>query len=190
MRKFFRFGFLVIVLFLTASGKQQEKGSVNWLTLEEAIKRSESEKRKFFIDVYTDWCGWCKVMDRNTFSDPKVAEVLNTEFYPVKFDAEQTGDITFQGRVFKFIPQGNKGTHELAAALLNNRLSYPTVVFTDENFSMIFPIPGYRDAPEFHKIMTFFSEDHFLKGKEAWNEFQKIYQSPYPAQAKPENQGK
>src|SRR5436189_3917103 len=95
--------------------------AVKWMTFEEAVEKSKTEKRKIFIDVYTDWCGWCKVMDKNTFPDPEVAKLLNEKFYPVKLDAEQTADITFHGTTFKFVAMGNKGVHQLAAALLNNQ---------------------------------------------------------------------
>lgn len=161
----------------SAWGQEVHAGAVQWMSFEEALEKSKTEKRKIFIDVYTDWCGWCKVMDKNTFSEPAVAKVLNEKFYPVKFDAEQTGDVQFDGRTFKFIPQGNRGVHELAVALLNNQMSYPTVVFLDENFKMIQPLAGYQKAPEFHPIIQFIGEDHFKKMK--WTEFQSIYKSPY-----------
>lgn len=150
---------------------------VKWMTFEEAIEKSKTEKRKIFIDVYTDWCGWCKVMDKNTFNDPEVAEILNSKFYPVKFDAEQREEIVFDNHTFKFVPSGNRGYHELAAALLNNKLSYPTVVFLNEDFSMIQPLPGYRKADEFHKIAQFIGEDHYKNTP--WKEWEKQYTSPY-----------
>jgi thioredoxin-related protein len=150
---------------------------VAWMTFEEALEKSKTEKRKIFIDVYTDWCGWCKVMDKNTFSEPNVAKILNEQFYPVKFDAEQKEDVVFNGTTFKFVPSGNKGYHQLAAALLNNQLSYPTVVFLDEEFRMIQPLAGYQKAPEFHKIIQFIGEDHYKKTK--WDEWQSIYKSPF-----------
>lgn len=161
----------------TVAMDSPEVSPVKWMTFEEAIERSKTEKRKIFIDVYTDWCGWCKVMDKNTFSEPKVAKILNEQFYPVKFDAEQTADVVFNGTTFKFVPSGNKGYHQLAAALLNNQLSYPTVVFLDEEFRMIQPLAGYQKAPEFHKIIQFIGEDHYKKTK--WDEWQTIYKSPY-----------
>jgi thioredoxin-related protein len=163
----------------TASTKTMisEESPVNWLTFEQAIEKSKTEKRKIFIDVYTDWCGWCKVMDKSTFSEPNVAKILNEKFYPVKFDAEQTEDVVFSGTTFKFIPSGSKGTHQLAAALLNNQMSYPTVVFLDENFAMIQPLPGYQKAEEFHKIIQFIGEDHFRTQK--WADWQATYKSPY-----------
>ena len=171
---------LYIVFFGALSGFQpvdKPESLVNWMTFEEAIEKSKTEKRKIFIDVYTDWCGWCKVMDKNTFNDPAVAEILNTKFYAVKFDAEQREDIVFDNHTFKFVASGGRGYHELAAALLNNKLSYPTVVFLNEDFAMIQPLPGYRKALEFHMIAQFIGEDHYIDTP--WKEWEKQYASPY-----------
>ena len=171
---------LLVAFSLIWSGMRsisKEEGLVKWMSFEEAIQLSKKEKRKIFIDVYTDWCGWCKVMDKNTFSDPQVAKVLNENFYPVKFNGEQKEDVQFDGHTFKFVASGNKGYHQLAAALLNNQLSYPTVVFLDENFRMIQPLPGYKSPPEFHKIAKYIGED-FYKAV-AWKDYQDQYKSPY-----------
>ena len=162
---------------MTFPEKEVAESPVKWMTFEEAVEKSKTEKRKIFVDVYTDWCGWCKVMDKNTFSDPVVAKILNEKFYPVKFNAEQTEDVVFNGTTFKFVPYGNKGTHQLAAALLNNQLSYPTVVFLDEEFRIITPLPGYRKAPEFHMYAQFIGEDHYKTEKFA--EWQAGYKSPF-----------
>src|SRR5438045_724912 len=118
--------FCVAVFGLRGIGHAQSEnhfdGPVKWMSFEEAVAKSKTEKRKIFIDVFTDWCGWCKVMDKNTFPDPEIAKLLNEKFYPVKFDAEQTADVVFRGSTFKFVSQGNRGYHQLAAALLNNQL--------------------------------------------------------------------
>ena len=170
---------LLVALFfpvLTAMSPESS-GTVKWLSFEEAVEKSKKEKRKIFIDVYTDWCGWCKVMDKNTFSDPKVAGILNENFYAVKFNAEQREDVVFNGTTFKFVQSGRNGYHELAAALLNNKLSYPTVVFLDEEFKMLQPLPGYQGPESFHKVVQFIGEDHFKKT--TWEEWQNRYKSPY-----------
>lgn len=161
------------------------EGTVHWMSFEQAVERSRVEKRPVFIDVYTDWCGWCKVMDKNTFSEPAVAKILNEKFYAVKFNAEQKADVVFNGTTFKFVESGRNGYHELAAALLNNKLSYPTVVFLDEAFGMIQPLPGYRQAPEFHMIAQFIGEGHYKTVK--WNDWQKTYKSPFGETDKPNN---
>jgi thioredoxin-related protein len=154
-----------------------EDMAVNWMTFEQAVEKSKTEKRKIFVDVYTDWCGWCKVMDKKTFNDPKVARILNENFYPVKFNAEQTEDVVFNGNTFKFVGSGSRGTHQLAAALLNNQLSYPTVVFLDEEFRIIHPLQGFREAPEFHMIAQFIGEGHYKTQK--WADWQVSYKSPF-----------
>jgi thioredoxin-related protein len=177
---------LALWMLAGAAWGQEGKSAVNWLTFEEAVAKSKTEKRKIFIDVYTDWCGWCKVMDKNTFNEPLIAKILNEQFYPVKFDAEQKEDVQFDGKTFKFMPYGNKGSHQLAMALLNNQMAYPTVVFLDEEFRMIQPLQGYQKAPEFHKIIQFIGFDHFKTEK--WETFQSTYKSPYGSVAS-EKQG-
>jgi thioredoxin-related protein len=171
-------GFLTgIVLLAFTSMRPKEESAVKWMTFEQAVEKSKKDKRKIFIDVYTDWCGWCKVMDKNTFSEPKIAKILNENFYPVKFNGEQREDVVFSGTTFKFVETGRNGYHQLAAALMNNKLSYPTVIFLDEDFKMLQPLPGYQKPEEFHKIVQYIGEDHFKKI--TWTEWQGKYKSPY-----------
>lgn len=151
--------------------------TVNWMSWDQAVEKAKTDKRKIFIDVYTDWCGWCKVMDKNTFSEPHIAKILNEKFYAVKFNAEQREDVVFNGHTFKFVASGGKGYHELAASLLNNKLSYPTVVFLDQDFKMIQPLAGYLKPEEFHRIIQFIGEDHYKTV--TWADWQSKYQSPY-----------
>ena len=182
MKKTITGGILVLVLATMVSMApkpvgQEDVSAVKWMTFEEAVERSKTEKRKIFIDVYTDWCGWCKVMDKKTFSEPAVAKLLNETYYPVKFNAEQREDVVFQGTTFKFIEHGQRGTHQLAAALLNNELSYPSVVFLNEDFAIVHILKGYQQAPGFHKIAAFIGGDHYKTTKmDAW---EPQYQSPF-----------
>ena len=176
-RLIFGTALMLITALMVGMRPSPREGAVKWMTFEEAVEKSKSEKRKIFIDVYTDWCGWCKVMDKETFSEPEVAKILNEKFYPVKFNAEQRENVVFNGTTFKFVPSGGKGYHELAAALLNNKLSYPTVVFLNEEFAMIQPLPGFQKPEEFHKIIQFIGEDHFKTV--TWKDWQSQYKSPY-----------
>jgi thioredoxin-related protein len=178
---------LVFVSALSFGQASAEKPAVpiKWMTFEEAVQKSKTEKRKIFIDLYTDWCGWCKVMDKKTFTDPLVARMLNDKFYPVKFNAEQREDVVYNGTTFKFVESGRGGYHQLAASLLNNQLSYPNFVFLTEEFHLVQMIPGYTSLPgfrkpeEFHLFLSFVGEDHFRKMK--LEDYQKVYKSPYPA---------
>ncbi|MEO0008466.1 MAG: hypothetical protein RJA20_2662 [Bacteroidota bacterium] len=135
------------------------KGYVKWMTIEQALESCKTERRKIFVDVYTDWCGWCRHMDSTTFVSASVARYLNEHYYPVKFNAEQTGDVYLKDKIYKFRSNGSRGHHELAAFWLNNKLSYPTVVFLDEYQNLIQPVPGYQDAAKMEAIINYFGSD-------------------------------
>lgn len=150
---------LLLIAALAVFGLQAQE--VEWMSWEEAIERATTDKRpkKLFIDVYTDWCGWCKKMDKETFQNPEVAAYMKENFYMVKLDAEQKEPIVYQGKTYKYIPSGRRGYHELAAALLNGRMSYPTVVFLDEKLNMLSPVPGYQKPEPFLNIAKYFGDD-------------------------------
>lgn len=134
---------------------------IHWLTFEEAvaITKNEGNTKKVFIDVYTDWCGWCKKMDKDTFQNPEVATYMQDNYLMVKLNAEGKEPINFDGNTFEYVPSGRRGYHQLAAALLQNRLSYPTVVFLDENMKILSPVPGYQKVKPFLQIAKYFGED-------------------------------
>lgn len=162
---------LVVVFFSASSFNVQEspQGEVKWYTIEEVEALMKQEPRKIYIDVYTDWCGWCKVMDKKTFTHQETAQRLNTDFYAVKLDAEGKEDITFRGHTFKFVNQGRNGYHELAAALLQGKLSYPTSVLLDENMNVIQPLAGYLKPEQLNPILEFIGEDIYKD--QSWESF-------------------
>jgi len=153
--------------------KPAERGVVNWMTIEQALEKSKVEKKKIFVDMYTDWCGWCKHMDSTTFVDANVARYLNEHFYPVKFNAEQEKDIVFKDKTYRFKKSGTRGHHELAAFWLNNRLSFPTVVFLDESQQLIQPVPGYQDADKMEAIINYFGSDSHKRTP--WESYEKNF---------------
>ncbi|MEM9261112.1 MAG: DUF255 domain-containing protein, partial [Bacteroidota bacterium] len=84
---------------------------VEWLSWEEAVARNEKAPRKFLVDVYTDWCGWCKKMDKQVFTDPKIEAYIKKNFYAVKLNAEQRATIQYDGHTFNFNPEiGRRGS--------------------------------------------------------------------------------
>jgi len=127
------------------------QGKVEWMDLSAAMQAQEQDPKPIFIDVYTDWCGWCKVMDKKTFSQEKVASYMNENFYPVKFNAEKAPPITMGGREYKLMPAGRKKVHGLAYALLDGNLGYPAYVVLDENLQRSGFFKGYKDASSFLK---------------------------------------
>ena len=175
------FGFVSFHQIHKDEDKHNEE-KIQWMSFEEALKKSKENKdkngkasKKILIDVYTDWCGWCKRMDKATFQHPDIVKYVNEHFYAVKLDAEQKADVQFDGKTFKYVASGRSGYHELAAALLKGQMSFPTVVFLDEEFRMIQPIPGYQAPKQFDAIIHYLAGDHFLKTP--WDKFQASYSS-------------
>jgi thioredoxin-related protein len=177
---------LLLALFIgngqTPHQKAEEETTIAWMTMEEAIAANEQEPRKIFIDVYTDWCGWCKRMDAATFQHAQIAPYMNKHFYNVKFNAEQKDSIVFQGHTFKYVANGRRGYHELAAALLQSKMSYPTVVFLDEEFKMLSPVPGFQPPAAFEPIMTYFGDNAYKNT--TWEEYQKNFKGEVAQEGK------
>jgi thioredoxin-related protein len=150
---------LIIVFSLSAWG---QKARVKWYSIQEAEKMIQTAPRPMIVDTYTDWCGWCKKLDADTFSDTVIAEILNTKFYPVKFNAEGKDPVTFQGKTF--VNDGKSGnSHQLAIAMLQGKMSYPNLVFFNENIQMVTNVPGYLPAKDMEVLLSYFADKAYDK---------------------------
>lgn len=170
----------------SASAQSEGAGGVNpvgaeikWISMEEALALHQSEPRYWIIDVYTDWCGWCKRMDATTFKDPHIVDEINKHYYAVKLDAEQKEDIVLGDKTYKYIPSqsSGRGYHELAAELLQGKMSYPTTVYLDKEIHVIQPLPGFQSAQDLHPILLFFGTGSYASTP--WDEFKTNYASPF-----------
>lgn len=150
---------------------------LNWIPIEQLEEKLAQEKRKVFFDIYTDWCGVCKRMDRNTFQNKTIVKHLNENYYAVKINAEQKEDILFNGTNFKYVEKGRSGVHEFALYITNNNLlGYPSIAFMDENKERLTSITAYLTPVDIEPILHFFSENKY---KLDLNSDKKIDQSDY-----------
>ena len=137
------------LLFFAALPAQAQ---LKWYTIEEASK-AKIGQRLYFVDFYTDWCGYCKKMDRETFSDPTVQSILQKYYYPVKFNAEGGNTFTWRGQTYRPATKGRSRVHEFA----RNVNGYPTFVLYRADGSPIQNIPGYFKPSEFTIVLWYFA---------------------------------
>lgn len=157
-----------LILFLGFQAQATDPNSeaemkVNWMSYEDAVKKAQTKPKKIFIDVYTDWCGWCKKMDKSTFSNEKIVKILNNDYYAVKLNAESKKAIEVKG----------ESTTPRKVAREYNVSAYPTTVYLDENQKLIQAVPGYQNAENLDMILNYFGGD-FYKNT-SWKEFQSSY---------------
>lgn len=150
-----------ILSFIFSSYSSPEPAKIEWISLEQALELNKSNPKAIFIDVYTDWCGWCKKMDASTFVNPTIAKLMNKHFYAVKFDAEQKEIVNFKEEEFKWVDNGRRGYNEFAATILQGKLSYPSYAILDEKLDLLTVIPGYREAKEFEPMLVFLGEKKY-----------------------------
>ena len=143
---------------------------IRWISFEEAMKLNKKKPKMVFIDIYTDWCGWCKKMDAETFSDPEIAAYINKRFYAVKFNAEQKEAVIFKEQEFiNPNPEKSRSTHKLALALLKNEKLYPSYVILDKSSDWTFKLKGYLAAGDLLPVLKFYGEEHYKKM--SWGEY-------------------
>jgi len=154
-----------------------ENGLVKWMSLKEAQEAIKTQPRPVIIDVYTDWCGWCKHMIKTTYSNPYLADYINNNFYPVKFNAETKDTIEFLGDKYINKSKAPRSPNDLTVKLLNGKLSYPTTLFMNNNFKFALSAAGYLDIPKIEPLLVFTLENVYLATKV--EEFQKRYSQAF-----------
>lgn len=178
MKFYILFLFSLFTLVVTA----QE--SINWMSMDAALAAQQEQPKKIFMDVYTTWCGPCKLLDKNTFSDKNVIKFINKNYYPVKFNAEGSESITFEDFTYtnpNYQPErkGRNSTHLFADAL--KVPGYPSLVFFEENGKLIQAIPGYKTPSELEIYLKMIANNDYkeLITMEAWEAYQKKFKGTF-----------
>jgi len=155
---------LILTIALCSISVSAQK--INWMSLEDAVAAQKETPKKIFIDAYTVWCGPCKMLDKNTFSNKDVAAYVNKNYYAVKFNAEGDATINFKDQTFSnpnFDPNksGRNSSHQLAGYF--GVRAYPTIIFLDEETNLIAPLPGYKTPKQFELYLKLFKTDDYKK---------------------------
>ncbi|MDO6429891.1 DUF255 domain-containing protein [Flavitalea sp. BT771] len=147
---------------------------LNWMSIEEAAGKLKQEQRPVLIDLYTTWCGWCKQMDKKTYSNKQVAQYLKEKFYPVKVDAETHAAIQWNGRTYQF--NANYRANEFALYLAHGQLEFPTTIIIPPGGEPQ-AIPGYMEPKELELLVKYFGEGKY--SKMSFDEFQKSFKATW-----------
>ena len=171
-----KIAFLLFALFAVLSFSQ-----VKWMTLEQAIAAQQEKPKKIFIDFYADWCGPCKIMDKNTYGHQEIANFLNENYYAVKFDAEGKESVTVFGRIFSNpeFSSGKKRNSMHDFTKFMNVNSVPSIVFLNEQSMPITNINGFLTAKELDPYLRIISSDEYkkFKSREEWENYQRKMKS-------------
>lgn len=151
--------------------------SVNWISFSELEEVIKKDPKPVIVDMYTTWCGPCKMMDKNTFNNPEVAAYINANFHAVKFNAEGNDAIAFRGQTFKnedYDPnkRGRNATHPFAGNFaVKGRLAYPTTAYLDSDLNLLTqPIQGYLTPENIEPILKYFGSRKY--NDTPWEDFQ------------------
>lgn len=157
---------------------------IKWMSMNEALEAQKKEPKKIFMDAYTTWCGPCKMLDKNTFQNKDVAKYINEHFYAVKFNAEGTETIDYNGMTYEnpnYNPnkRGRNSQHQFASYLRVQ--AYPTMIFFDENSKVITPVMGYKTPTQLEIFLKMIASDDYkeVTTNQAWAEYQKNFKSTF-----------
>lgn len=141
---------IVSALPLLSNDGKTKNEQVTWLTFEKGLAASKKEKKMLVVDFYTDWCGWCKVMDKETYGHENVVKFAKEKLVLVKVNAESNEKTRFREKDYTY--------RELAAAFGVN--GYPATAFIDANGEVLTVVSGYVPADQFLPVLEFLSGGH------------------------------
>lgn len=151
----------VLLLAVAGSAVADTPAQSRWRSWDQGLSEARASGHPVLVDVYTDWCGWCRRMDADVYSRADVREYLSRHFVTVKLNAESSENASYQGRTMS--------SRVLAAGF---RVSgYPTTIFLRPDGQHLVNVPGYVPAERFLVLLQFVGEGHLERGED-FQEFQ------------------
>ena len=174
----------VIALVFVVLVSNMSHAQIDWMTMDQALAAQKLEPKKIFMDVYTDWCGPCKLLDKKTFSNKKVIRYINQHYYAVKFNGEGTESVTYNNFTYtnpNYQPErkGRNAQHFFADAL--KITAYPSLVFLNETEGVIQALPGYKSPQDLEIFLKMIATDDFkaLTTEKAWETYRNNFKGKF-----------
>jgi thioredoxin-related protein len=172
---------LIIIIITFGLITKAQDNEINWMTFSEALTAQKENPKKIMMDVYANWCGPCKLLDKNTFHNLNLVKYVNENFYAVKFNGESKESITYQGQEYgnphydKTKEFTHNSSHQLADFLQVR--AYPSILFFENDGSLLAPLPGYRTAKQLEVFLKLFKTDKYkeINTEEAFSKYQKDF---------------
>ena len=154
---------LFLALTIPAQGQafsDPELSAPAWQTFEEAEAAAAEGDQFFLVDVYADWCGWCRRLEREVYADDEVQAYLEQHFAYTRLDFDATDrDVAFKGDTF---------TMQQMAYLLGAQ-GVPTVAFLAPDGNYITHVPGFVERDDFLDVLRFIATEAYKE--QSWEEF-------------------
>ena len=154
-------------IFCFAKVNPTEKEKISWLSLNEVNLKLKTETRPVLIDLFTNWCYWCKVMDKKTYNNSKVTSYINEHFYAVKLDAESREALAWNNKDYRYNPKTK--LNDFTMYVTRGQPGFPTTVIFPEMKLEPASIPGFMNPKEIEAILKYFGEGSYRS--ESFQEF-------------------
>lgn len=161
MKSLFAVTLVVLAAILGGSMSTANLNGFEWKNVNDALEAAPKQNKKIILDVYTDWCGWCKRMDKDTYADSAVSAYISEHYIASKMNPEKEGTVKFDNREFSQAQFG-------AAMEIKG---YPATAFFNEKGELLTVVGGYIKAKEFLMILKFFGEDIYKTT--SWDDYMK-----------------
>ena len=148
-----------LFVFSYAKVKPTEKEKINWLTMDELNVKMKAEPKPVLIDIYTNWCYWCKVMDKKTYNNSKVVSYINQHFYAARVNAETKEPVIWNNKSYNY--DASNKVNDFALYATQGQLAFPNTVIFPEKENVPAAIPGFMAPKEIEVILKYFGEGYY-----------------------------
>jgi thioredoxin-related protein len=176
---------IILLLTILAFSLQTKAQKINWISLNEALELQKTTPKKIIMDVYTNWCGPCKLLDKKTFQNKDVADYVNKNYYAVKFNGEGNETVNYKGNSYgnpnydKTKENKRNSSHGFANFIGIN--AYPTIVFMSEKGDLIMPLRGFQNPNQLELYLKLFKNDEHknITSKEKFEAYNKSFKPEF-----------